>query len=285
MMQSPARSKISNIGGVAIAIAIMIPMSFALGASDNRSAMDIARDAVKTSVKALVDAKDDTSVSNVDREINKLAAAKETVKKVIAIGLAEVETLTKKLDGLEIEKLVTDDYTFDAEKIHDEFASIFVESRAYYRSAGKAIDRAGTLTETQDIAAQIEKWRHESYNPVVQRLFAIDLVLRQRTIVAMGNNRFEKILNDIRKLKNAKLITIESFDVLLRRATADQKIANSLNTDATNLLLAELRDARTSIDTRRIIALIEQSFTRIKNMYKQFLEINKLVKEMIGGTK
>ncbi len=267
--------------GAVIASAIS-PAFFAIAAEGNTSAVTSARDALKTSVNELVSAKDGNE-KDADREAKKLAAAKETVKKAAELGISEIVTLEKKLKNLEIEKLVTDDYTFDAVDVHDKLAAGLAEGKSYQKTLLRNIDIAATQEDIQRIAGELQKWRDDFYTPIVKKIFSIDLVLRQKNIVTMGNNRFEKILNDLHKLKNAKLIALEPFDALLRQATGNQKTAVALHEEATQLLLAKLRSGNETIDNQRITNLVEQSFGSVRKMYKQFMEINKLVKEMLDN--
>ncbi len=257
----------------------------AIAAEDGTRAVDNARGALQMSVDELVSAKD-SNENEAERETKKLNAAKETVKKALALGLSEIDVLEKKLKNLEIEKLVTDDYTFDAADVHDKLAADLTEGKSYQKLLLKNSDSAKTQDDIRRIAGELQKWRDDFYAPIVQKIFSIDIVLRQKTVVNMGNSRFEKILNDLHRLKNAKLITLEPFDAVLRQATANQKMALALHEEALQLLRTNLRSAKETIDNKRITNLVEQSFLQTKSMYKQFIAINKLMKGLLdNGTK
>lgn len=263
-------------------LGLIAPWFLGVAHANQSEDVDKARTAVNASVESLVSAKDEVTQNDEDKEAKKFAAAKETVKNVVTLGIAEIGSLEKKLNGLEIEKLVTDDYTFDAAKLHDAFATGLAEGKAYHKTTLKRLEKTETRNEVQQIAAELQAWRDNAYIPLAHKLFSIELVLRQKTIVTMGNNRFEKILNDLQKLKRAKLIALEPFDEVLRRATASQKIADALHKEATGLLLATLRNEQAAIDNQRIVNLVEQSFVQVKQMYKQFMEINRLLKGMLA---
>ncbi len=264
-------------------IGIANPVLLVYAREDEARAIEQARSAVKTSTESLISAKDEPNQNDEEKEIKKLAAAKETLKNVTTLGVAEIGALEKKHTNLEIEKLVTDDYTFDAVDINDKFAAGLTEGKAHYRAVGKSLERVATLDEIQKIAAELQEWRERIYVPLVKNLFSIELVLRQKGMVTMGNARFEKILNDLQRLKKAKLISLEAFEVVLRRATANQRTAIALHAEATQLLLTKLRGIHETIENQRITNLVEQSFAQVRQLYKQFMEVNRLLKELLAS--
>jgi hypothetical protein len=250
---------------------------------------------VKESADTLVSIKDSDNLSPKTKEEKKFAAAKDTLRKILGLSIAEVKRLQDKLDELEIEKLVASDYTFDAAEVHEMLSRMLDYYLAYYDDMGKRLDLISAYEEARNFARDLKTWREKTYLPGVERLLALDLVLRNKNLIGIADARFEKILNDLRKLKNSKLITFESLDEFLMSATGNLKSAAALDEEATNLLIRMLKSSTLNPAPgndfgnselaslyRRINNLVDQSLTRIKNAYRQFLEINTLVKKMVG---
>lgn len=248
------------------------------------------KEIIQESIEELIAIKDDTTLAVATKEARELESAKATLQKIVEVSHEEIKLFQKKLNGLAIEQLVTDDYTFDAAAITGTLNGLLTYYNAYHTETLKNVEKATQQDETQKIASDLEVWRSTVYNPGIQIIFSIELVLNQKNSLKIGNNRFEKILNDLRRLKNNKLITLVELDPLLRRATANQKIANALGADATMLLLQTLRNLND--DNRNVIAatnykkiknIAEQLFMNVRDMYKQFMEINKKVQVMLQG--
>ena len=120
------------------------------------------------------------------------------------------------------------------------------------------------------------------------------VILHNKNIIKIANNRFEKILVDLKKLKNAKLITFEILRTSINGATANINSAEALDAEATALMIKVLKtsavsankdkgtEKNTPTDFQKINNLVEQSFLKIKDTYKKFIETNELVKKMMG---
>ena len=246
---------------------------------------------IPESIGELIAIKDDTTLEPKAKEARELESAKATLQKITKVGHEEAVSFQKKLKALTIEKLVTDDYTFDAGTITETLHGLLTYYNAYYNEMAKRIQNTTTQEEVQAIAGDLESWRNTVYNPGIQIILSIDFILKQKNVIAISNNRFEKILNDLRRLKNNKLVSsLTDLDPLLRQATADQKIAVALGQDGTTLLLQTLQhlesDDRSTIaatNYKKIKNVVEQSFVKVRDMYKQFMEINKKVQVMLQG--
>ncbi len=253
-----------------------------------------ASDEVKASVGAFISAKDNDTLSPQSKEVKKFAAARETLRKILDLSIAEVERLKEKLDNLKIEELVASDYSLDAAEVYDMLSRLLDYYLVYYADMEKRVDGLKTYEETRVAARDLKEWRGKTYLPGVERLVAIDLVLRNKSILRTAGSRLDKILNDLRKLKNSKLISLETLNELVANAGNNLKSAAALDEEATNVLIKllktsslnlepqEQKDAAFEAVYRRIVDLTDQSLIRIKNGYRYFFEINIRVKKMVG---
>ncbi len=249
---------------------------------------------VRESINELADVKDSSDDSQ--KENKKIAAGKDTLRKIIALGEAEALALKNKLKELEIEQLVAADFNFDAEGIHQNLSQMLSYFDAYYESAGKRTDNLTTYEEIRVLAQDIRVWRERVYTPGSQKILSLDLALKNKMILKIGNARFDKIVLDLKKLRNAKLISNAAIEPLLNSALGSRRIAIALDEEITEIILKMLNEYPVILgesktngsvhiipDYRRIENLVGQSFEQIREMYKKFLEINNLVKKMLAG--
>lgn len=260
-----------------------------LAAKNSEGLYGALRD-LKASVEGLARVKD--TVGAEDKEKQELRAKTQTLQKVIELGKREVEDLNERLDELHIEELVADDFTFDPVEAAETFAQMLDTFDNYYAEAEKRLLVAGNLTDIKKIAADMRAWRESIYNPGVRKLLSLGLVLQDRAAIKTASSRFDKILADLRKLKSAELITLDSLQPLISGSGASLKKAKALNEDATNILFRILRerpgmladngDVTLITPHERIGNLADQSLAELRIAYKKFMELNQAVKKMLG---
>ncbi len=263
-------------------------------AAPNNPTLQNALAEVRSSVENFINIKDDDSLEASVKDLKKLESSKNMMQKIVNLGLLEVETFKKELGDLAIEDLITSDYTFDAAEANDTLVNTLTYYGAYFASTGERIQNLKTYSETQSLARDLKIWRTQIFNPGIERIIGLKLVLRNKNIIKIANNRFEKILIDLKKLKNAKLITFDALQASINGAAANINSAEALDTEATALIIKILKtsavtenkdkdtEKNTPTDFQKINNLVEQSFVKIKDTYKKFIETNELVKKMIG---
>lgn len=265
-----------------------------LAAKNSEGLYGALRD-LKASVEGLARVKD--TVGAEDKEKQEFRAKTQTLQKVIELGKREVEDLNERLDELHIEELVADDFTFDPVEAAETFAQMLDTFDNYYAEAEKRLLAAQNITDIKKtdikkIAADMRAWRESIYNPGVRKLLSLGLVLQDRAAIKTASSRFDKILADLRKLKSAELITLDSLQPLISGSGASLKKAKALNEDATNILFRILRerpgmmadngDVTLITPHERIANLADQSLAELRIAYKKFMELNQAVKKMLG---
>ncbi len=246
---------------------------------------------VRDSVDLFISIKDSDTLDAAEKETKKNTAAKITLGNIIKLGALEVAQLQNELDDLTIENLVASDFTFDAAEANDMLKSTLAYYDAYYASALTRLNSAQNYNEIQQIARDLKSWREQSFKPGAQRISGLSMVLHNKEIIKIANGRFNKILTDLKKLKNAKLITFETLQDLLNGASASIKAAEALDVEATALVIKTLKTSPLTTnnqtqgnqsDHQRLGSILDQSFTKIKDAYKKFIETNGIVRKMMG---
>lgn len=251
---------------------------------------------VKQNVDTLVSIKDNAGLTEEEKETKKFEAAKDALLSVIELGLTEISAFKEKLSEQKIEKLSASDYTFDAEEIHGNLKKMVEYYEAYHQDMLKRVELLEDYKDAQGLAKDIKNWREKIYRPGIKKILSLELTLKNKEIIKVANNRFDKILADLRKLKNAKLITLSSVEPLLDNITGNKKAIIALDEEITAIILKILKTPTATLeasdklssekvlisDHQLISNLVEQSFLKVKDMYRAFIEINSLVKKMIG---
>lgn len=245
---------------------------------------------LKSSVDNLARVKD--AAPREDKEKQEFRAKVQTLQKVIDLGKREVEDLRERLGELHIEELVAADFTFDSVETAETFAQALKTFDHYYSEAERNLLAAQESADIKKIAAEMRAWRETSYNPIVKKLLSLGLVLQDRAAIKTTSSRFDKILSDLRKLKSAELITLDTLQPFTNSAGAGIKKAKALNEDATNILFKILRerpgmmadngDVKLISPHERIANLADQSLAELRMTYKNFIELNEAVKKMLG---
>ncbi len=263
-------------------------------ADQNNPTLQNALAEVRSSVENFINIKDDDSLEVGAKDLKKFEASKNMLQKIVNLGLLEVGTFKKELNDSAIEDLVTNDYTFDAAEAHDTLVNTLTYYSAYFTSTGERIENLKTYSETQSLAHDLKIWRMQIFNPGIERIIGLKLVLRNKNIIKITKSRFEKILIDLKKLKNAKLITFDALQASINGAAANINSAEALDTEATALIIKILKTSAVTenrdknveknipTDFQKINNLVGQSFIKIKDTYKKFIETNELVKKMMG---
>lgn len=277
-----------------IASLAIIIASFIFNAPITVMASDIPTtiEEIRDSISDLLIAKDDDSVSEQEKEKKKVEAAKNTLKKILELGLLEIKTFKSKLDDLNIGDLVVSDYTFDSSDVYDSLDRLLNYYEAFYKDTLKRLQSVKKYEDIQVLAKDIKLWRENTYTPGIQKILALDLVLRNKNIIKIANSRFDKILSDLRKLKNSGLISLSEVERYLADATANLKAAEALDSEITKITLQLLKkqtlnldnqkknDSRLIIsDYKRINNLVDQSIIKVKEAYKIFIALNSEVKK------
>lgn len=275
------------IGALCAAVFLLATDARAETTPADSSPLQSALQDVKTSVNALAQTKDTaTPEEKTQKEFKARAAA---LQKIINLGRLELENLRGRLESVKVEELVAYDYAFDAADAEATLTQLLDNGLAYYDEVQTRLASVADNAAAKRIAAEIRLWREQFYNPVFKRVIAVQFVLHTRDAIKTANNRFEKIVTDLRKLKSSELVRFNELEPLLTPAAAGIKKAEALNNESATLLLKILKEPlipekSTDVvpDYDRITNLAEQSLNEIRRTYKKFIELNSAVKTMLN---
>lgn len=176
-------------------IIVIVIASFAITehVSAQSSAAQKALEGVKESVGTLVNAKDENNP-------NEIAFRTETFKKVIDFSIVELKDLRVKF----LTAVGAQSASSTIGLWRDHILSRMTEAAEFYEQEKK---NAAGATEDVNIekiktdAESFKKWREDNFSPLAQEVNDFLLVEQQKNSLDIAEKRWEKIQNDIMKLK------------------------------------------------------------------------------------
>lgn len=258
--------------------------------------LENAKQAVVTKVAELQEAKGG------DAELDKRL---EALTSVVAFSIVETEDLIKKLEAF---TSLSVEATELQNILLDELADLLLYQKDFFASLE---DADLTLDDVKALAAQYKEWRDNAYTPHAQKAVEFVLVFQGAAIVKIGESRFKKIADDLRRLKSSKLINVDELRPLLEEAGQFLKNAIALQQEAADALLPDPIPLTLALNEEEIIeetgiaeevseaapadevsapveeiitikGLITESVDNVKAAYGKFLAMSELVREMLN---
>ncbi len=247
---------------------------------------------IKGSIDLLINAKDNNTES--------LAFRLETFKKVIDLAMSEAKDLKVKVLAFE-----TDDKklnTWKENKIEGINAVI-----AYYENQEEnlANEKDVSLESIKKTAQDFKDWRDINFRPLSDEIGNFFLIQQENKAIDTAQKRFQKINNDITKLKGQKIKNINSIDKYIKESsqmidkslaankTAEALFWESLNATSTaitketpekiktNASSTDKADAALEPKEPSIRDLVYASLNDLKETYQIFIEMSNSVRELL----
>jgi hypothetical protein len=269
---------------------------------------------VSNKVDELIELKDDSTLSDKDKEVKEIQIRKEALGKITGLSLVEIKNLEDKINSL--------DFGSDAQnKIKDAFLEILDKNKKYSEDLKTKTDSDKlTLEEVKNLAQEYKDWRDENYNKYIKKLTVFILTFQEKNVLKTANTRLEKITADLKKLENAKIIKKEDtwkyIDSAMKSLTnaqifnsnAEKMIITAIEKDIINAASSTLEMAaeiatttpekisepviksatKLATSTPKIIleednaqTLIEKSLKEIKSAYASFISISAKVSQKL----
>lgn len=218
-------------------------------------------------------------------------AAKSALKEIVDLQENKVESAESRQDALlkvlKLTSLETQDFlgqlkniknlNIDHILLRDQLQTQLNDYLLYLESlTGKLINERPELNEIINLANEFKSWREKKYNPIIKNVLNFILVFQEKATLKTAQNRFDKINNDINKLKPSKYIKPEQLLVILNEAADKLRSAQALNDEAQELLLEKESQ-------EKIKKTVESAFNEIKATYKSFFKMSVLVKDWLSA--
>lgn len=252
---------------------------------------------VVSKIEEISNLKNNEALSRPDKEKKELAARKQALEKIFDLTLLEDNDLKNKLLALK-------ELDEKQKNIQQALLDFLAENGSAYKELKNRLEKIETSEDAKQLAIDFKNWRHNVYNPKVEKILSFALVFQQQKILGIAKDRFKKIKSDLLRLEDARVIKKEDTAGLIKKASDNLEKAEKLNSQAeilvTKILYEEFFPAtptlnQTDIDNPEAIKLyatenpneqtgptvkkfIEDSLREIKTAYRLFLDIGKIVR-------
>ncbi len=253
-------------------------------------------------VSDLINLKDNNDLSAEEKALGETRIRKEALKKIFDLFLLEISDLQNKLNELDLQ----DQQLVD---IRTRTLALLQGYTEHSQELTQQLDNNLTLEGLKGLARDFKIWRETYYNPQIQILVDFLLVFGEKSALKTANTRLDKIIADLKKLENTKLIRNSDYTPNLAKAMDTLTNAYVFNQRAEKMILEKIirnqllstttsptvlfamspatstnatSSSKVLTNADEIKSLIERSIQEIKNTYTQFLEISKTIKKKLS---
>lgn len=256
---------------------------------------------VVSKIEEISTLKNNEALPRLDKEKKELAARKQALEKIFDLTLLEDNDLKNKLLSLK-------GLGEGQKNIQQALLDFLAENGSAYKELQNRLEKIESSEDAKQLATDFKNWRHNVYNPKVEKILSFTLVFQQQKTLGIANDRLKKIRSDLLRLEDAKIIKKEDAAGLVKKASDNLEEAEKLNNQAeilvTKILYEEFfpiapTSNQTDIDNPEAIKLytadnpnektgptvkklIEDSLREIKTAYRLFLDIGKIVRGKIN---
>lgn len=187
-----------------------------------------ALEGIKESVDTLVNAKDKNNP-------NETAFRAETFKKVVDFSIIELKDLKVKFLAAAAEQKTSSTIGVWREHILSEMN----KTAAFYETVKKNADKIDENVSDEEIkndAENFKKWREENFSPLAEEINNFLLIEQQKSSIDTAEKRWEKVKNDVLKLKKSySAKKMQPFETLLKQAEESNADAKDIYMGARDL--------------------------------------------------
>lgn len=225
--------------------------------------------------------------------IEEFTTYKALLGEILDCSILEIDNLKSKLSSLK-------DLSEKDTAIREEFILKLAGYSLYFEEVSAKLEKSENISELKQLAAQILNWRKEYYRESARQITNFIFILQGREAVRITDARLKRISVG---LLDAGLLfrrdVWKDFRIILNQAQEQITAAGTLNSRAYELFLAELEPEPEQTATSTAIAapeeagviaekeepvtiidLLKESLLNIKESYRLFGEISKIVKKI-----
>ncbi len=186
---------------------------------------------VENKVDELVQLKDNSTLSDKEKEIKEIQIRKESLAKIADLSLLEIKNLEDKINALELESK-------DQIAIKEIFLNILENNKKYSEELKKKNEKENiSLDEVKNLAQEYKDWRQENYDKYIKELTVFVLTFQEKQVLKTANTRLDKIMSDLKKLETAKILKKEDTWNLVNASMKSLTNAQTFNSKGENLII------------------------------------------------
>lgn len=283
MIYRSSRKAQIAISTALIVTGLFLPMS---RVQAQESSMQSALRGIMGKISALLNIGGNKELSVEEKQRQELQTRKDAVSRIYDLTLMEQNDLLDRLTGLK-------GLNGTQEKMRGSLTDQLTENENSFNQIHDRLEAAKTAEEVKQLATDFKNWRTLVYDPKVRKVVAFTFVFQEKNVLEIARQRLEKISKDFSDRKDSLGENKLLAESLFEKASAGIKNAEELHGQAKILIMVALTNqagitnakstmknvlseiARDMSDSKKFT---EQSFQNIREAYKIFLEIGKLLK-------
>lgn len=259
---------------------------------------------VKESVNSLIEAKDNNDSKE---EVIRL----DTYKKILDLAIEDAQDMRLKLLAFDDNKTTTTLNLWKKNRIEN-----LNDAIKHFQKEKLTLEEEYKISseEIKQKAEDLKKWRESEYVPLIEEIQAFFLIEQQKKSIETNTKRFEKIQNDIEKLRKAKFKKIKELDEKSKKAKVIIDESKEINKNAEhefqkkylisfmeedskekNDLLKQIQEDQKNIEKQKnktdenypplqplsIKDMVDKSFSKTKESYQIFIEMSNFVRKLL----
>ena len=210
--------------------------------------------------------------------------------KIISFSILETQDIKRRL-------LIVAEVEAELSVLRDYFLAELEDYLDHLGVAENILKISVDLNAVQKLAADLDGWRESIYNPELKKMMDFVLAFQNKTLLKIADQRFIKMAAEFKKAKTGKLSQTLVLN-LLGEAALSLRAARETSNETAKLLLRYLPESQDgeSADAPSgqeeilppepaenekpgIRDLIAHSLSKIRDAYKNFIELNDLAKK------
>lgn len=214
-----------------------------------------------------------------------LQTRKDAVGKIYDLTLMEQNDLLTRLNDLTGLSSAQD-------KMRESLTDQMTENENSFNQIRGRLEAAKTTEEIKQLASDFKNWRTLVYDPKVRKVAAFNFVFQEKNVIEIARQRLEKISKDLESRKDPSGDSSPA-SALFEKASAHIRNAEDLHSQAKILIMVALTNQAALINSKTVPKKIsdeiardmsdskdftEQSFQNIRDAYKVFMDIGKILK-------
>lgn len=250
------------------------------------SSMQSALRGIMGRISAMLTIGGNKELSAEEKRQQELQARKETVSKIYDLTLMEQNDLIARLEKLE-------GLNETQEKMRVSLTGQLTENENSFNQIRNRLEAAKTADEVKQLATDFKNWRTQVYDPKVRKVVAFTFAFQEKNVIEIARQRLEKISTDLKDRGESLGENKDMAEGLLQKASGNIRNAEELHSQAKILIMVALTNQANLTNPKTMTKNVaneiardmsdskdftEQSFQNIREAYKLFLEIGKLLK-------
>jgi hypothetical protein len=213
----------------------------------------------QSDVTKLLNVKDDTTLTDQERERMEIDLKKKIISDVLDVSLNQIQTSQDQLGKLNLPG--SDDWS----SVKGFFNKNLETSKAYYQDTQDKLNSVdgSTLSGLNDLAKSLQDKKSSEIDPIIQRLNVVAATVNISDIISVADDRLSKVSADVSKIYSKKLTENMTLQTLLDQASGYVKKAHDFQDRALSTII-NVYTSDTGTSTKDFVLSLKENLLKDK---------------------